>query len=59
MADSLEKCCSHGLRGMQLTWILRPFFGSPDFPVQFLRPDALKGNFIEGFISIIRPLFET
>ncbi len=45
--------------GMQLTWILRPFFGSPDLSVQFLRPNALQGNFIEGLISILRPLFET
>lgn len=34
--------------GTQLTWILRPFIGSPDRPVQFLRADAFHGNFYEG-----------
>jgi hypothetical protein len=33
--------------GSQLTWILRPFIGSPNLPVQFLRPDAFHGNFYE------------
>lgn len=33
--------------GSQLCWILRPFIGSPFLPVQFLRPDALRGNFYE------------
>jgi hypothetical protein len=33
--------------GTQLTWIFRPFIGSPDLPVQFLRADALHGNFYE------------
>lgn len=45
------------LLGMQLTWILRPFFGSPDLPVQFLRSNAFHGNFIEGFFAIVRSLF--
>jgi hypothetical protein len=33
--------------GSQLSWILRPFIGSPGLPVQFLRADAFKGNFYE------------
>ncbi len=33
--------------GSQLTWILRPFIGSPDLPVQFLRESAFQGNFYE------------
>jgi hypothetical protein len=33
--------------GSQLTWILRPFIGSPGLPVQFLRPTAFQGNFYE------------
>lgn len=33
--------------GSQLSWILRPFIGSPMLPVEFLRPDAFKGNFYE------------
>jgi hypothetical protein len=34
--------------GSQLSWILRPFVGSPGLPVEFTRPDALKGNFYES-----------
>ncbi|MGC3958761.1 MAG: hypothetical protein QM813_12725 [Verrucomicrobiota bacterium] len=33
--------------GSQLSWILRPFIGSPGLPVQFLRADAFNGNFFE------------
>lgn len=34
--------------GSQLTWILRPFIGSPGLPVQFLRLNAFHGNFYEA-----------
>lgn len=34
--------------GSQLSWILRPFIGSPGLPVQFMREDALHGNFYEA-----------
>jgi hypothetical protein len=41
--------------GSQLCWILRPFIGSPGLDVQFIRPDAFKGNFYETvFHSIVR-----
>jgi hypothetical protein len=33
--------------GSQLSWILRPFIGSPGLPVEFLRAAAFKGNFYE------------
>ncbi len=33
--------------GTQLTWILRPFIGSPGLPVEFLRAAAFQGNFYE------------
>jgi hypothetical protein len=33
--------------GTQLTWILRPFIGSPTLPVEFLRANAFHGNFYE------------
>jgi hypothetical protein len=33
--------------GTQLSWILRPFIGTPGMPVQFLRADAFHGNFYE------------
>jgi hypothetical protein len=36
------------LLGAQLTWVLRPFIGSPGLPVQFLRSDPLHGNFFEA-----------
>lgn len=34
--------------GSQLSWILRPFIGSPGLPVEFLRHDAFSGNFYEA-----------
>jgi len=37
--------------GSQLSWILRPFIGSPILPVEFLRPNALHGNFYETVFS--------
>jgi len=37
--------------GSQLSWILRPFIGSPDLPVEFLRATALHGNFYENVLS--------
>jgi hypothetical protein len=41
--------------GTQLSWILRPFIGSPGLPVQFLRDNALKGNFYESiFHTFVR-----
>lgn len=40
--------------GCQLAWILRPFMGSPNYPVAFLRENALEGNFFEFvFVTII------
>ncbi|HLX69158.1 MAG TPA: hypothetical protein VKV04_05970, partial [Verrucomicrobiae bacterium] len=43
--------------GSQLSWILRPFIGSPGLTVQFLRPDALKGNFYETMFHTVVWLF--
>jgi hypothetical protein len=43
--------------GSQVSWILRPFIGSPDLPVQFLRATAFRGNFYETvFHSLLRVL---
>jgi hypothetical protein len=42
------------LLGTQLTWIARPFFGTPRLPVQWLRPDAFSGNFCEATAASIR-----
>ena len=43
----------HLLLGSQLSWNLRPFFGNPNLPVQFLRDDALRGNFFENIYDAI------
>jgi hypothetical protein len=42
--------------GSQLTWILRPFIGSPGLPVQFLREKALEGNFYENLLHTVLQL---
>jgi hypothetical protein len=34
--------------GSQVSWVLRPFIGSPQQPVQFVRPNAFQGNFYEA-----------
>ena len=41
--------------GCQLSWILRPFVGSPFFPVVFLRPDCLDRNFYEFVFTEVLP----
>ena len=43
--------------GSQLSWILRPFIGSPTLPVQFFRDGALHGNFYENVLSSILHVF--
>jgi hypothetical protein len=43
--------------GTQLSWILRPFIGSPGLPVEFLRANAFKGNFYETIFHTIVQLF--
>ena len=45
------------LLGSQLSWILRPFIGSPGLPVEFVRPTALKGNFYETVFRSVINLF--
>jgi len=40
--------------GTQLSWVLRPFIGSPYHPVEFLREHPLKGNFyIDTYTKIL------
>jgi hypothetical protein len=41
------------LLGSQLSWNLRPFIGSPQLRVQFLRPDAFQGNFFESVLHAL------
>jgi hypothetical protein len=43
--------------GSQMSWIFRPFIGSPGLPVQFLRGDALKGSFFESVIHAVQRLY--
>jgi hypothetical protein len=43
--------------GSQLSWILRPFIGSPGLPVEFLRATAFKGNFYEAIFHTVVRLF--
>ena len=38
----------NGFLGAQFSWALRPFFGSPNLDVAFLRPDPMTGNFYES-----------
>jgi len=43
--------------GSQLSWILRPFIGSPSLPVEFFRATALHGNFYENvYYSLLQLL---
>jgi len=43
--------------GSQLSWILRPFIGSPGLPVEFLRANAMHGNFYEAVFRAFTQLF--
>jgi hypothetical protein len=43
--------------GSQLSWILRPFIGSPALPVEFIRDDALHGNFYEAVFHALQTIF--
>jgi hypothetical protein len=42
--------------GSQLCWILRPFIGAPDLPVEFLRATALHGNFYENVFQSLKQI---
>lgn len=45
--------------GCQLSWILRPFVGSPFYPVAWLRPDCLDRNFYEFVFTEVMPYLLT
>jgi len=45
------------LLGSQLAWVCRPFVGSPQLAVQFLRAEAFQGSFYESIFGIMRRLF--
>jgi hypothetical protein len=44
------------LLGTQLSWVLRPFIGTPGLPVEFLRDEPLRGNFFEAVQAAIQRL---
>lgn len=39
--------------GAQLSWNLRPFFGTPGLPVHFLREDPFAGSFYEAVFKLL------
>jgi len=43
--------------GSQLSWILRPFIGAPNLPVEFFRDAALHGNFYENVFLSVQQIF--
>lgn len=45
--------------GCQMSWMLRPFVGSPFYPVAFLRPDWLDRNFYEFVFTEVLPFLLT
>ena len=44
--------------GCQLSWIMRPFIGSPGLPVEFFRSDAFRGNFYETTLRALTNLLQ-
>jgi len=44
--------------GSQLSWILRPFIGSPGLPVEFIRKAAFQGNFFEAVLHSLQQIFQ-
>ena len=40
--------------GAQLSWNLRPFFGTPELPVTFLRDDPFNGSFYEAVFLLAK-----
>jgi hypothetical protein len=44
-----------GFVGCQMAWVLRPFVGSPFYPVAFLRSDALDRKFYEFVFGEVLP----
>ena len=43
--------------GSQLSWILRPFIGSPNLPVEFFRAITFHGNFYENVFQSLQQIF--
>jgi hypothetical protein len=45
--------------GAQISWLFRPFVGSPGLPVEFLRSDAFHGNFYEAVFHALKNLLNS
>jgi len=45
--------------GAQISWLLRPFIGSPEKPIEFLRQNAFSGNFYETVFLALKSLFNS
>lgn len=41
------------LLGSQIAWVLRPYIGPADLPVEFLRAEPLRGNFFEALAGAV------
>jgi hypothetical protein len=41
------------LLGSQIAWVLRPYIGPADLPVEFLRAQPWRGNFFEALASAV------
>jgi hypothetical protein len=41
------------LLGSQIAWVLRPYIGPADAPVEFLRAEPWRGNFFEAFATAV------
>ncbi|MEM7011457.1 MAG: hypothetical protein AAF585_08235 [Verrucomicrobiota bacterium] len=39
--------------GAQVAYVMRPFFGTPGLPVEFMREDAFNSNFYEAILQTI------
>lgn len=54
----LSWLASNALVGAQLSYLLRPFFGSPALEVEFLRADPFNGTFYEAVWNALNRLFK-
>jgi hypothetical protein len=41
------------LLGSQIAWVLRPYIGPPNWPVEFLHAEPWRGNFFEALASAV------
>ena len=46
------------LLGSQIAWVLRPYIGPPDLPVEFLRAEPWRGNFFEALAGAFLRLWQ-